>query len=180
MVAYSMSNIWYTLFVCTCLYCVSWWCCLVTGHLSQSWSLTAQGYMLDWLGDVTSTVSFCQLSGGVCYPTNLCIHFMLHVALCQIYGSVKLSIVLFLNVILSMSYFVFCLCFVYKFHYILESVYWFHSTVVPLAYVPVWCCALICQVRSHSELSVTFDQCFMYSVGDQALSIKPLVGIDLL
>ena len=26
--------------------------------------------MLDWLGDVTSTVSFCQLSGGVCYPTN--------------------------------------------------------------------------------------------------------------
>ena len=29
--------------------------------------------MLDWLGEVTSTVSFCQLSGGVCYPTNLCI-----------------------------------------------------------------------------------------------------------
>ena len=42
-----------------------------TGHLIGSWSLTAQGYMLDWLGDVTSTVSSCQLSGGVCYPTNL-------------------------------------------------------------------------------------------------------------
>ena len=42
-----------------------------TGHLSGLWSLTAQGYMLDWLGDVISTVSFCQLSGCVCYPTNL-------------------------------------------------------------------------------------------------------------
>ena len=51
--------------------------------------------------------SFCQLSGGVCYPTNLCIHFMLHVALCQTYSSVKLSIVSSWNVILSMSYFVF-------------------------------------------------------------------------
>ena len=36
-------------------------------------------------------------------------------------------------------YFVFCS--VYKFHYILESVYWFYSKVVPLAYLPVWCCA---------------------------------------
>ena len=35
--------------------------------------------MLDWLGDVTSTVSFCQLSGGVCYPTNLCIDCMLRI-----------------------------------------------------------------------------------------------------
>ena len=33
-----------------------------TRHLIGSWSLTAQSYMLDWLGDVTSTVSFCQLS----------------------------------------------------------------------------------------------------------------------
>ena len=31
--------------------------------------------MLDWLGDVTSTVRFCQLSEGVCYPTNLCANF---------------------------------------------------------------------------------------------------------
>ena len=29
------------------------------------------------------------------------------------------------------------------------SVYWFHSTVVPLAYVPVWCCVLIWQVWSQ-------------------------------
>ena len=61
-----------------CVY-VSVLCVLVvllgSGHLSGSWSLTAQGYMLDWLGDVTSTLSFCQLSGGVCYPTNLCINF---------------------------------------------------------------------------------------------------------
>ena len=42
-----------------------------TGHLNGSWFLTAQGYMLDWLGDVTFTASFCQLSGGVCYLTNV-------------------------------------------------------------------------------------------------------------
>ena len=40
-------------------------------------------------------------------------------------------------------------CFVYRFHYILESVYWFHSIVVPLAYVPVWSCVLIWQVGSQ-------------------------------
>ena len=50
-----------------------------TRHLNGSWFLTARDYMLDWLGDVTSTVSFCQLSGGVCYPTNLCINCMLHI-----------------------------------------------------------------------------------------------------
>ena len=63
-----------------------------TGHLNGSWSLTAQGYMLDWLGDVTSTVSFCQLSGGVCYPMNLCIHCMLCMEAYQTYDSVKLCI----------------------------------------------------------------------------------------
>ena len=41
-----------------------------TGHLIGSWFLTAQGYMLDWLGNVTSTLSFCKLSGGVCYLMN--------------------------------------------------------------------------------------------------------------
>ena len=41
-----------------------------TRHLSGSWSLTAQDYMLDWLGDVTSTVSFCQLSGGCVLPNE--------------------------------------------------------------------------------------------------------------
>ena len=29
--------------------------------------------MLDWLGDVTSTVSFCQLS-GVCVTQQICMH----------------------------------------------------------------------------------------------------------
>ena len=37
-----------------------------TRHLIGSWFLTAYGYMLDWLGGVTSTVIFCQLSGCVC------------------------------------------------------------------------------------------------------------------
>ena len=36
--------------------------------------------------------------------------FMLRVALCRTYGSVKLCIVSFLNVILSVSYFVFVSC----------------------------------------------------------------------
>ena len=48
--------------------------------------------MLDWLGDVTSTVSFCQLSGGVCYPMNLCINCMLCMEAYQTYDSVKLCI----------------------------------------------------------------------------------------
>ena len=33
--------------------------------------------MLDWLGDVTSTVSLSTF-GDVCYPINLCIICMLH------------------------------------------------------------------------------------------------------
>ena len=57
--------------VCICIVC-SGGAVIGTGHLNGSWFLTAWEYMLDWLGDVTSTVSFCQLSGGVCYPTNLC------------------------------------------------------------------------------------------------------------
>ena len=49
-------------------------CCL--GSAVYSWALncvmfmTAQGHMLDLLDDMTSTVSFCQLSGGV-LPVNL-------------------------------------------------------------------------------------------------------------
>ena len=48
--------------------------------------------MLDWLGDVTSTVSFCQLSGGVCYPMNLCMNCMLCMEAYRTYDSVKLCI----------------------------------------------------------------------------------------
>ena len=113
MVAYSMSNIWYTLLVCMCLYCVSWWCCLGTGHLSGSLSLTAQDYMLDWLGGVTSTVSFCQLSGGVCYPTNLCMNCRLCMGLYWTYDVCKLCILYRFWMIFVL---IFCLCFMYKFH----------------------------------------------------------------
>ena len=56
--------------VCVCIVCPGG-AVFDTGHLNGSWFLTAQGYMLDWLGDVTSTVSSCQLSGGACYPMNL-------------------------------------------------------------------------------------------------------------
>ena len=79
-----------------------------TGHLSGSWSLTAQGYMLDWLGEVTSTVSFCQISGVVCYPTNLCISCRLCMDLCWTYGVCKLCILV--------SFFYFCPCILSLFH----------------------------------------------------------------
>ena len=132
MLAYSMSNIWYTLFVCMCLYCVSWWCCLGTRHLNGSWSLTAQGYMLDWLGDVTSTVSFCQLSGG-CVTQQIYawiagfIWAYIRPMMCVNYAFCILYCfwVIFCPRILSLS---FVSCINYNiFPYILESVYWFHS-----------------------------------------------------
>ena len=56
--------------VCICIVCPGS-AVFGTRHLNGSWSLTAQGYMLDWLGDVTSTVSFCQLS-GVCVTQQIC------------------------------------------------------------------------------------------------------------
>ena len=82
---YWMSHIIFTVLACSMLKCLthtlcvsmcvcfelSLWCCFRTRHLIVSWFGTALGYMLDWLDDVTSTVSFCQLSGGVCYPANL-------------------------------------------------------------------------------------------------------------
>ena len=49
---------------------------------------------------------------------------------------------------------IFCLCFMHKFHYILESVYWFHSIVAPCMCACLVLCLFICQVGSHSELSV--------------------------
>ena len=64
--------------VCICIVCLGG-AVFGTGHLNGSWFLTAEDYMLDWLGDVTSTVSFCQLSGGVCYLANLCIDCMLRI-----------------------------------------------------------------------------------------------------
>ena len=66
--------------------------------------------MLDWLGDVTSTVSFCQLSGGVCYLTNLCANCMLCMEAYRTYNSVKLCI-LYRYFVCVLN----CLCFVYKF-----------------------------------------------------------------
>ena len=81
---------------------------------------------------------------------SMCIIFMLCVALCQTYDSVNYAFCIislndFCPHILSLF------CFMYRFHYILESVYWFHSIVVLLKYVPVWCCVWICQVWSLSE-----------------------------
>ena len=72
MLAYSMSysvSDTHLLYVCVCIVCPAG-AVFGTGHLTGSWSLIAQGCMLDWLGSVTFTVSFCQPSGGVYYPTN--------------------------------------------------------------------------------------------------------------
>ena len=50
-------------------------CCLVllfrAEHLIVSWLMTAHRYMLDLLGDVTSTVSSCQLFRGCVLPNDL-------------------------------------------------------------------------------------------------------------
>ena len=59
------------LHVCVCIVCPGG-TVFGTRHLIGSLCLESQGYMLDWWGDVTSTVSSCQLSGGVCYLINLC------------------------------------------------------------------------------------------------------------
>ena len=56
--------------VCVCIVCPGGGV-FGTRHLNGSLFLTAEVNMLDWLGDVTSTLNFCQLSGDVCYPTNL-------------------------------------------------------------------------------------------------------------
>ena len=49
-----------TLFLASmCLFCVILVVLFRTGHLIVSWFMTAQGYMLDLLADVTSTVSSC-------------------------------------------------------------------------------------------------------------------------
>ena len=60
--------------------------------------------MLDWLGDVTFPVSFCQPSGDVCYPTNLCVNCMLCMGLHQTYEVCNYCIVSFLNDILSLYF----------------------------------------------------------------------------
>ena len=171
MLAYSMSSIWYTLFVCMCLYCVSWWCCLGTSHLSGSWSLTVQDYMLDWLGDVTSTVGFCQLSGDVCYPTNLCSDCRLHMDLCWTYEVCNYAFCIFFE-------WFSCPCILSVFH-----VDQYTCSIVPLAYVLVWCYFWICQVLISQWiicqiLSVHYvvkcDQCIVTYANH-----SPLVGIDL-
>ena len=50
-------------------------CCLVllfrAGHLTVPWLRSAHRYMLDLLGDATSTVSSCQLFRGCVLPNDL-------------------------------------------------------------------------------------------------------------
>ena len=50
------------------------WCLVLlsrAGHLTVSWLMTVHRYMLDLLGDMTSTVSSCQLFRGCVLPDDL-------------------------------------------------------------------------------------------------------------
>ena len=108
-----------------CLYCV-----LVllfgVGHLIGSWFLTAQGYMLDWLGNVTSTVSSFQLSGGVCVTQQIYMH-ILYIS----YGPIVHMTAWNLLHLYCFVHVLFHLHFMYKFSHPLESVYWFHRAIFP-------------------------------------------------
>ena len=94
--------------VCMCLFCVVLVVLFGAGDLIGSWFLIAQGYVMDLLGDVTSTVSSCQLSGCVCYLT-ICIKFScLHAGLSDIWQCKIMHIG-----IIFLSYFIlyhFCPC----------------------------------------------------------------------
>ena len=64
-----------TFLACMCLFCVVLVVLFRARHLIVSWFMTAQGYMLDLLGDVTSSVSSCQLSGVCVTWQSVCINF---------------------------------------------------------------------------------------------------------
>ena len=146
-----------------------------TGHLNGSWFLTAQGCMLDWLGDVTSTVSFCQLSEGVCYLMNLCINFhaSYRPTMCVKYSFGIVFEWYFCPGILSMFNLLF-LYIVYKFHPLWDQ---YTDSIVPLAYVPVWCCACY---FVKSDLSVNNLSHFVSTWSNQCCQSKPIGGIYLL
>ena len=87
---------------------------------------------------------------------NECVQiFMLCVALCQTYNSVKLCILYcyFVHVL-------FCLCFMYKFITFFFFPPWdqYADSIVPLAYVPVWCC--VCSFVK-SDLTVNYLSYFI-------------------
>ena len=103
-----MTNI-HLLGVCVCIVCPGG-AVSGTGHLNGSWFLTAQGYTLDWLGDVSSTVSSCQLSGGACY---LPIHMQIACFVWSLSDLQQCAIIAFVSSlidILSVSYFVYVSC----------------------------------------------------------------------
>ena len=87
-------------------------CCLVllprAGHLTVSWLMTAHRYMLELLGDVTSTVSSCQLFRGCVLPNNLCAYILM---LCM--GLLDLCGVKLLHICISFVHVLFH--FMYKF-----------------------------------------------------------------
>ena len=152
MLAYSMSNIWYTFYVCVFVLHV-----LVVLYWNWSFNCVmagvALGYMLDWLGDVTFTVSFCQLSGCVCYHA-ICVHnlYALYGPICT-YNSVNL--LHFLSLLTNiLSYFF--LCFLYKFYPSVEPVYWFHMVIILPSHIIFpqlcWAWSALCVVTVNTDL----------------------------
>ena len=103
MLAYSMSNIWHTPFVCMCLFCV------VLVVVFENWVLNCvmvpQRYMLGLLCDVTSIVSFSHLSGCVFTDESMCILHMLCIGLLHIW---QCEIIAFLHHL----WLIFCPCYV--------------------------------------------------------------------
>ena len=158
--------------VCMCLFCVVLVVLFGAGHLIESWSLIAQGCMLDLLGDVTSNVSSCQLSGGVCYPV-ICMHkFSCFV---WAYWAYKVSNYYIFVLFLSL-FFVICINFIHKFYIDLVHISR-HGKLDSFSSVPGCLCTcevgLICQV-SFVHFVVT---CPMFCT---CQSIISLAGIDWL
>ena len=123
-----------------------------TGHLNGSWSLTAQGYMLGWLGDVTFTVSSVNFQ-GVCVTQwiymQICILCM---GLSDIQQCVNCAFLYhFWMILCPCSLSSFCV----QIFTPMESVYWFHSISLPMYLFAS--CLLICQVWSQWILCELFD-----------------------
>ena len=138
--------------VCICIVCPGG-AVFGTGHLIGSWFLTAQGYMLDWLGDVTSTVISVNLQGCVLSDKSICII----ACFVWVYWTYEMCKMCILYCFLSD----FCPCLIFQFVFV-PCINLLYTTSVyhPCICVCLPLCLLICQVWSHSELSARIDQYF--------------------
>ena len=112
---------------------------------------------------------------GVCVTQQICA-YNCHASYRPIGPMMCVNYALYCFWMIFSSYFVFVSCMNFiKFSPSVGSVYWFHSTVVPLAYVPVWCCVLIWQVWSQWIICHILSVHYIVTYANHS----PLVGIDL-